>query len=558
MGGVDHSSKESSGMSKNTTKLRYLAAFAGVSALALTACTGPAGNTSNTSGGASGGSFTIGTTDKVVALDPAGSYDNGSLFMETQVYPFLVNIKPQGNEIEPDLAESASFTKPTEYTVKLRPNLKFVNGHTLDSKDVKFSFDRILKINDENGPASLLTNLASIATPDANTVVFTLKQPNDQTFPGVLTSSAGPIVDDEVFPADKLMTDEDIAKAHPFAGAYDVTSYTKNQLVSLKANPGYVGLVDKAKTDVVNVQYYANSNNLKLDMQTNKIDVAWRSLSATDIGDLKTKDNVKVHTGPGGELRYVVFNFNTMPFGAKTAEADPKKALAVRQAVADLVDRQAISDSVYKGTYTPVYSPVASGLPGATEPLKSLYGDGNGAPSLDKAKQRLSDAGISGPVTINLQYNPDHYGPGSGDEYAKVKDQLEKSGLFKVNLQSTEWTQYSKDRNKDLYPVYQLGWFPDYSDADNYLTPFFVKDNFLHNHYDNAEVQKLITEQQGTNDKAKRAELIGQIQDLEAKDLSTLPLLQGNQIAISGNNVDGVDTTLDAAFKFRLAVVSKK
>ena len=45
-----------------------------------------------------------------------------------------------------------------------------------------------------------------------------------------------------------------------------------------------------------------------------------------------------------------------MPFGAKTSDADPKKALAVRQAMADLVDRKAIADQVYKGTYTPLYS----------------------------------------------------------------------------------------------------------------------------------------------------------------------------------------------------------
>ncbi|ABY23404.1 dipeptide-binding protein [Renibacterium salmoninarum ATCC 33209] len=189
--------------------------------------------------------------------------------------------------------------------------------------------------------------------------------------------------------------------------------------------------------------------------------------------------------------------------------------------------------------------------------MKSLYGDGNGGPSVYKAKKRFSDAGVTGPVTINLQYNPDHYGPGSGDEYAKVKDQLEKSGLFKVSLQSTEWVQYSKDRTKDAYPVYQLGWFPDYSDADNYLTPFFVKDNFLANHYDNAEVQGLIAQQQGTDDKAKRADLISQIQDLEAKDLSTLPILQGNQIAVVGKNLSDVEQTLDAAFKVRAAVVSK-
>ncbi|ABY23407.1 dipeptide-binding protein [Renibacterium salmoninarum ATCC 33209] len=177
-------------MSKNTHKLRYLAAFAGVSALALTACTGPAGNTGSTNSGGASGSYTLGTTDKVVALDPAGSYDNGSQFMETQVYPLLMNIKPGGKEIEPDQAQSASFTSPTEFTVKLRPNLKFANGHTLDSKDVKFSFDRLVKINDPQGPASLLTNLDSITTPDANTAVFKLKQPNDQTFPGVLTTVA--------------------------------------------------------------------------------------------------------------------------------------------------------------------------------------------------------------------------------------------------------------------------------------------------------------------------------------------------------------------------------
>lgn len=545
-------------MSKNTHKLRYLVAFAGVSALALTACTGPAGNTGGSGPATGSGSYTLGTTDKVVALDPAGSYDNGSFFIESQVYPFLLGIKPQGKEVEPDLAASASFTSPTEYTVKLRPNLKFANGNTLDSSDVKFSFDRIVKINDPQGPASLLTNMDSISTPDANTVVFKLKQPNDQTFASVLTTAAGPIVDEQVFPADKIMSDEEVAKARPFAGPYDVTSYKKNELVGLKANPNYVGLIDKPKSDVVNIKYYADANNLKLDIQTNKIDVAWRSLSATDIGDLKTKDNVNVLTGPGGETRYMVFNFDTMPFGAKTPEADPKKSLAVRQAMADVVDRKAIAEDVYKGTYSPLYSPVPSGLANATAPLKSLYGDGSGGPSLDKAKQRFAEAGVTGPVTINLQYNPDHYGPGSGDEYAKIKDQLEKSGLFTVNLQSTEWVQYAKDRTQDLYPVYQLGWFPDYSDADNYLTPFFVKDNFLVNRYDNAEVQSLIAQQQGTDDKAKRAELIAKIQELEAKDLSTLPLLEGEQIAVVGKNVSGVEQTLDAGFRFRTALVSKK
>ncbi|HET8879048.1 MAG TPA: ABC transporter substrate-binding protein, partial [Arthrobacter sp.] len=277
----------------------------------------------------------------------------------------------------------------------------------------------------------------------------------------------------------------------------------------------------------------------------------------TDAADLEKDSKVKVHKGPGGELRYIVFNFDTMPFGAKTPEADPAKALAVRQAMADIVDRDAIASQVYKGTYLPAYSVVPDGFVGAIKPLKDMYGDGSGKPSLDKAKKVFADAGVTGPVTLKLQYNPDHYGKSSGDEYAMIKEQLEKSGLFKVDLQSTEWVTYSKDRTKDVYPVYQLGWFPDYSDADNYLTPFFIPGNFLKNHYENPAVTDLIKKQLTTVDKGEREKVLGDAQTAVAKDLPSLPLLQGAQLMVAGKDVQGVDKTLDASFKTRLGVISK-
>ncbi|HEY8296003.1 MAG TPA: ABC transporter substrate-binding protein, partial [Micrococcaceae bacterium] len=175
--------------------LRYAVALAGVSMLALTACTGPTGGSTagGSSNGSSGAPITLGTTDKVTFLDPAGSYDNGSFMVMNQVYPFVLNSKPGSADPQPDMAESASFTTPTKYTVKLKSGLTFANGDTLDSTDVKFSFDRQLKINDANGPATLLANLASVDAPDATTVVFNLKEGNDQTFPQILTSPAGPI-----------------------------------------------------------------------------------------------------------------------------------------------------------------------------------------------------------------------------------------------------------------------------------------------------------------------------------------------------------------------------
>jgi peptide/nickel transport system substrate-binding protein len=522
------------------------------SALVLTGC-----SSGNSGGSDSSGTLTIGTTDKVISLDPAGSYDNGSLQVMQQVDGYLMDTPYGSADVKPGLAASASFTTPTTYTVKLRKDLKFANGHKLTSSDVKFTFDRMLKINDPNGPASLLSQLVKTDAPDPLTVNFTLKAPNDQTFPQILSSAAGPIVDEQVFSPNKITPDQTIVKANAFAGQYMITSYDFNKLIQYIVNPNYQGLLPKPKTSTINVKYYSDASNMKLDVQKGDIDVAFRSLSATDIASLRKDKNVKVVDGPGGELRYIVFNFDTMPYGAKTPEADPAKALAVRRAAADLVDRSQIASQVYKNTYTPVYSFVPQGLTGATDVLKSLYGDGNGGPDADKAKAVLEKAGVTTPVTLNLQYNGDHYGPSSGDEYALVKDQLESSGLFKVNLQQTEYVQYSKDRVKDVYPAYQLGWFPDYSDADNYLSPFFVKDNFLVNHYDSPQVQALIAKQVGTKDKAERTKVIEEIQAKVAADLPTLPLLQGAQVAVVGKNVTGAQQTLDPSFKFHYGALAK-
>ena len=536
--------------SKNSKRALGVLAGSAAFALALAGCA-----PSVDGGGNAADSLIVGTTDKVTFIDPAGSYDNGSFAVMNQVYPFILNSLPGSSDVVPDIAESAEYTSATEYTVVLKSGLKFANGNDLTSSDVKFSFDRQVAIADDNGPSTLLYNLESVEAVDDTTVVFHLINGNDQVFPQILSSPAGPIVDEEVFSADAITADADIVAGNAFAGQYVITSYDFNNLVSFEAFDGYQGVLGALATAKVDLKYYTEASNLKLDVQEGNIDVAYRSLSATDVADLSTNDKVKVVVGPGGEIRYIVFNFNTQPFGAATPEADPAKALAVRQAVADLVDRQELADQVYKGTYLPLYSYVPDGLTGATQVLKDLYGDGAGAPDATAAAAVLADAGVATPVVLNLQYNPDHYGESSGDEYALVKSQLEADGLFTVNLQSTEWVQYAKDRSADVYPAYQLGWFPDYSDADNYLAPFFATENFLANHYDNPAVDALI-KQQGTEvDPAARQALIEEIQAMVAADLSTLPLLQGSQVAVTGTSVSG--TTLDGSFKFRFGTLVK-
>jgi peptide/nickel transport system substrate-binding protein len=533
-------------------------------AISLSACgAGKKGNggssskgaASSPASGASAGSksLTIGTTDQVVAVDPAGSYDFGSLAIETQIYQFLLTMPAGGKTPVPDAAQQCGFTKPTEYTCTVKDGLKFSNGDPLTANDVAFSFTRMVKIHDPNGSWPLLGNMVSATAKDAKTVVFTLKNPNDQTWPSVLATSAGPIVDSKVFSAGKLLGDAQAIGSGP----YMLASYNKNQEVTFKANPNYSG-ADKPKTPNVTLKYYTQASNLKLDIQSGAIDVAYRSLTPTDIGTLKKNSSVKVLTGAGGELRYMVFNFKTMPGGT-----DAQK-LAIRRAVAYSVDRTALANDVYKGTYQPAYSMIPHGIAGASEPFKSVYGD---KPDKAKAASALQQAGVKTPVSLNIEYTTDHYGPTSVQEWGAIKRQLEATGLFKVNLASALWTTYSKERVKDTYPIYQLGWFPDFLDADDYLSPFLSETNFVLAHYcdpktknrpcDKDGVLPLLTREE-TRTGSARTDAFTKIQQTLANgQLPYIPLLSGNQVAVTRTNVSGVQETLDPTYHFRMWLISK-
>lgn len=538
---------------------KIMAAVASAAALAsLAGCGGVKDGAAGDA--ASANAITIGTTDKVTNLDPAGSYDNGSYAVQIQVFPFLYAQDYNTSELSPDIAadDGTWSADGTEFTVKLKKGLKFANGHDLTSSDVKFSFDRIKKINDPNGPSSLLANIDSVEAPDDDTVVFKAAVKNDVTLKQVLSSPAGPIVDEESFSADKLTPADTIVKDKAFAGPYTMTSFKLNEAISYAKNTSYKGLTP-AKNDAVQVQYFADTSNLKMAVQQGQVDVAFRSLTPTDVEDLSKDSKLKVVKGPGGEERFIVFNMKIQPFGESQPDADPAKALAVRKAVANLIDREELATKVYKNTYTPMYSYIPDGLAGKVDTFKEKYGE-NGKPSVDKAKAELEKAGVSTPVDLKLQYNTDHYGSSSADEYAAIKNQLEQGGLFKVDLQSTEYTQYSKERvvtddSDGSYPVYQLGWFPDYSDPDNYLSPFFRDGNFVNNGYANKQINDLIVQQAGEQDTAKREDMLKQIQELETDDLSTIPLLQGAQVAVTGKDISGV--VLDASFRFRYAGVTK-
>ncbi len=511
-------------------------------ALTLTACAG------QPSGGK--GDYILGTTETVTAVDPAGSYDIASWNLQYSIFQQLMVVPANSSNAVPDAASSCTYNNAKTITCKLKEGQKFSNGHDLTSSDVKFSFERNLKINDPNGASSLLGSISNgdtkaqalasgaIDTPDPMTVIFHLNKP-DLTFLKVLTTAASSIVDEEVFPADKLLPDAQVVGSGP----YTLASYTKGDQTVLKANPTYNG-DRKAQASQVFMKFYKDASPLRQAVENGEVDIAWRELTPTDYNDIGTKGQLNVINGEGSSFRYWVWQ-TTTPVG---------KQAAIRKAAAYIIDRQAIATDSYDGTVVPSYSLVPPGFAGQKNSFKDVYG---ASPNVAAAKKVLKDAGITTPVKITLGYTPTHYGPNTVDEANQVADQLKKSGLFQPTLQSAEWEQYQTLYKQKAYDLFILGWFPDFLDADNYLTPFLRDGGFFKNGYSNAKVNALLTQQLGETDTTKRDKTIGEIQDIVAQDVPVLPSWNGKNSAVANKKMVGVQETLDPTYIFRLWAVSK-
>ena len=478
-----------------------------------------------------------GTTDSVTNIDPAGEYDFGSFTVDANIFEQLLDFK-SGTKLQPRLATGCrSVGNLRTWTCTLRRGVKFHDGSSFDSADVKWSFDRVLKIEDPSGIYTLITNLKNVSTKGAYLVTFHLKKPQS-TWPLRLATGAGFIVPQGLYPNNKLRSN---SESQVGTGQYKLVRYTPGQQAVYESFDDYWGT--PAKTENLIMRYFTKSSTMKLALQRGEIDMAFQTFTPTEINSLKKASGVRVYQGQGAVIRYLTLNVTRAPFNK----------LGVRKALAYLMPRQAIAARVYKGQVKPLFSMPPAGLPGHIDAFATIYGK---TPNVAKAKAAMNAAGVAMPLSIELWWTPTHYGDASADEYAEIKRALDASGVFKVTLKSTEWAQYS-DALGNQYNAFQLGWFPDYPDVENYLEPFYAAGNFTANGYDSKQMNALLTKQLSAKTEAARFATARAAQLLAARDAPIIPYWQANMIAAGRNNVRGIAGTLDAAFIMRFWQISK-
>jgi peptide/nickel transport system substrate-binding protein len=348
-----------------------LAAVAVLGSISCGSPSTPAGGGAGTAG--RGGELVISVRTEPRSFNRLMTRDTPSDLVATLTQARLVRVNHVTQEVEPWLAESwARSDDGLRYTVKLRPNVTFSDGHPFTADDVLFTFEALY---DEKTGAALADSLQiggrklSLAAPDPLTVVVTFPAPFG---PGVRLLDNVPIL-----PRHKLgsaLAQGALAAAWGMStpaadivglGPFIVTQYTPGQRLAFARNPHYwrkdAAGASLPYLDRVTMEIAPNQDSELLQLESGQIDTTSSEARPEDYASLKRAADANrlqlLDLGVGFEPDSFWFNLKPGALGT-----DPRaqwlQSEALRKAISLAVDRKLYADTVFLGAAVPVYGPI--------------------------------------------------------------------------------------------------------------------------------------------------------------------------------------------------------
>lgn len=456
-------------------KKKILAMALGVAlVLSCTACGGgssetkapAAGESSAASTEAAGGeSASTGSNTVVVAigagfstLDPGYVYEKYPPIVVNACYENLFKFYSNDGAPEPCLADTYEFSEDgLTLTVKLKEGIIFASGNTMTSADVAFSINRCKNL--KGNPSFICDTIESIETPDDQTVVFHLTQP-DSAILAKLTYASTAVLDSAVVKenggtdaadaatADTAQAYLDTASAG--SGMYIMTSYTPDSEIILEKNPNYWGQATNVDKYIIKIQ--PDSNTQMMTLSTGDLDIAMNMTDDT-MDELAGAENIECINAATKTVGFVMMNMNEEYGG-------PVSNPQVQQAIRKALDYTGIQTICGEGTITP-YSIIQDGFMGSKGERAADY------TNVEEAKQLLSEAGYPDGFDIDLTVcDLDMEGILLTDLAQKVKDDLSQIGI-NVNIVSQPWAAgYGDDYRDGKLGFTVMYWGTDYTDPN--------------------------------------------------------------------------------------------
>jgi len=463
----------------------------------------------------------------VNSLDPIYAFDYPENTADSLMCESLLRQAPDGS-IGPGIA-TLSTPNATTLVFTIKPGVTFWNGNPVTPDDVVYSLERNTDPKWAGFYPQVFNRVQSIEATGSDQVTITLKQP-DYWLQGELASIPGIVLEKSFVeqqgknygtPAGKIMC----------TGAYMFQSFKPGVGVTAIANPHYWNPAVHPLVQSILIKGISDVNTFTSGMLTGAVQGAY-DFGIPTLDQLKSNSNVKVYTGPGWSTDAFIVDNLKGPLGN----------VKVRQALSYALDRQGMIDSVYKGA---ALMPRWQSNPGTfgygTSVFNAAY---NSSPVLNqdmaKAKSLMQEAGASGQtITIGMSSQLVNIAAIAG-AYAAAGKAI---GL-NVKLKSVSAANYI---NFFIDPKARAGVdgfltvnYGDYADPASLLATFVLpggSQNF--DGYNNPKITSDLETARSTADPNKRAQLVSDAEKIAAVDLPWIPNLQPTNLLILSKNVTG-------------------
>ena len=437
-------------------------------------------------------------------LDPtAGAAAAIDEVVYANIFEGLTRIDRNG-AVKPGLAESWTVSDDgLIYTFKLRQGVTFHDGTAFDSADVKFSLDRAMAEDSTNAQKGLFAPIASVETPDAGTVVITLKQPAGNF---LFNLGWGDAV--MVAPESAATNNNNPVGTGPFTFA----RWVKGDRVELLRNPDYWGEPAKLASAVIKI--IPDPSAATAALLAGDIDAFANFPAPEAMAQFEADPRFTVKIGSTeGETILAINNGRA-----------PLSDLRVRRALAHAIDRKAIVDGAMFGYGTPIGTHFA--------PHHPAYVDLTGRYPYDpeKARALLAEAGVGEGLTLSLKLPPPSYARRGGEIIAA---QLAAVGV-KTEITQVEWAQWLeqvfKARDYDLTIV---------SHTEPMDIGIYARDDYYFDYRD-ADFRALMGKLDATADEEGRYAILAEAQEKLAEDSVNVFLFQLAKHGVWNKDVMGL------------------
>ena len=495
--------------------------------LAMVACIATAGTTQ-----APAKTFRVNVVADPAQMDPITYSEIVAGRIIRNMYEGFTVITDDGRNA-PALAERwEPLASGPGFRFHLRKGVVFHSGRPFTAKDVKYTFEELLRPGNKGG----------LNATYLNTVVGAkeMKEGTAKELSGIR------IIDDHTI--DISFTRADVLfPIYPFyfmdsgivaelgadwmtrtsagTGPYRFRQWRRGVSVDLESNRNYWG--GAPKIDGVSFVIVPNADTSLSQYDAGEldfVDVYSTAIRRVLRDDRYAKELIRV---PRAQSTYLGMNQNLYA---------PFKDKRVREAVSIAIDRNAMVRGLYGGAAFVLNGVVTPGMPGHNAALPEIKFD----PA--RAKQLMAEAGYPDgkglpPVDITSTEV-------FKDEITYYANQFNRVLGMPVNVKVVERATHIRAMNAGEVAFFPWGWTADYTDAAYYLSQMWYGPSpYNRPRWKNADYDKLIDEAMATADDEKRYALYHKAEKVLLDDWGMAPVPMPASIALRKPNVRNVTLT---------------